>query len=285
MPLSIISSDFFLPPGSVKLGRLVKYIESPEHSCCDPPYPQAPEGKLLIRSQYVGVSQSENRAGFTAKLTSLMSSGFSKRADTKVRIETNLVKTYTLHNSEAWFMEATNFDSTRKWIEGAIGGNGIYFITGFHTVTDARIIDESTQGHQIAGKAAFPVGLSLAAVGAIAPLGGILDPAMSGHQKVLNGVKIQFIAPGEQICALQYLKISYRWLHSKNIDNLKPPKAPRWIAKESWRSASVDEAKEEPDMLEVETEEFEQLGGDWEREEGEEGEILLMQSVEESEEF
>jgi hypothetical protein len=285
MTLSIISSDFFLPLGSVKLGRLVKSVEFPTLNYHDPPYPQAPEEKPVVRGQYVRVSQGENSAGFTTKLTSLMSSGFSKRANTKVRIETNAVKTYTLDNSAAWFTKATNFDDTRGWIERALGGNGIYLVTGFHTVTDARIVHESIEGHQLAGEVTLPAGLSLAAVGAIAPLGGILDPAVAGHQRVLDGVKTQFVAPGEQICALQYCKISYRWLYRKNIDNLTLSKAPRWTAKESWRKASVDEAKDEPDILEVATEELEQLEGDWEREEGEGGEILLMQSVEESDEF
>ncbi|KAJ4350295.1 uncharacterized protein N0V89_008916 [Didymosphaeria variabile] len=232
------------------------------------------------------MSQGENSAGFTAKLTSLMSSGFSKRANTKVRIETNAVKTYTLDNSEAWFREATNFDDTRRWIERSLSGDGIYLVIGFHTVTGARIVHESVEGHQLAGEATLPVGLSLAAVGAIAPLGGIFDPTVAGHQKVLDGSKTQFVAPGEQICVLQYCKISCRWLHSKNIDNLKLSEVPRWTAKESWRKASVDETKDEPDILEVETEELEQLEGDWEKAEEENGgQVLLMQCVEEGDDF
>ncbi|PVI00225.1 hypothetical protein DM02DRAFT_474136, partial [Periconia macrospinosa] len=257
---------FFLPLDSAKLGRLVKYVEFPAQNYHDPPYPQAPEGKTVVRSQYVRVSQGENSASFTTKLASLMSSGFSKRANTKVRIETNAVKTYTLDNSAAWFMKATNFDDTRRWIERALGGNGIYLVTGFHTVTDARIVYESIESHQLAGEVTLPAGLSLAAVGAIAPLGGILDPAVAGHQQVLDGANTQFVVPGEQICALQYCKISYRWLHSKNIENLKLSKVPRWTAEESWRKASVDETKDEPDILEVEIEELEELEGDWEKE-------------------
>lgn len=286
MTLSIISSEFFLPLGSVKLGRLVKSVEFPTLNYHDPPYPLAPEEKPIVRGQYTRVSQGENSTGFTAKLTSLMSSGFSKRATTKVRIETNTVKTYTLDNTAAWFMEATNFDDTKRWIERALGGEGIYLVIGFHTVTDARIVHESIEEHQLAGEVTLPVRLSLAAVGAIAPLGGIFDPAAAGHQRALDGAKTQFVAPGEQICAVQYCKVTYRWWHSKTMDNLQLSKVWWWTAQESWRRASVDEAKDEPDILEVEIEELERLEGDWEREEGEGGEILLMQeAVEESDEF
>lgn len=285
MPLSIISPDFFLPLGSAKLGRLVRYVEFPTLDYHDPPYLQAPEEKPIVRGQYIRVSQGEKSAGFTTKLTSLMSSGFSKRANAKVRIETDTVKTYILDNSASWFTEATKFEDTRRWIERALGGDGIYLIIGFHTLTDARIVHESIEGRQLAGELTAPVGLSLAAVGAVAPLGGIIDPSMGGHKRILDGAKTQFVAPGEQICALQYCKISYRWLQRKNIDNLKLSKALYWTAKESWRRANFDAVKDEPDILNVEIEELEKLEGDWEKEEGEGGEILLKHSVEESDEF
>jgi len=83
----------------------------------------------------------------------------------------------------------------------------------------------------------MPVGLSLAAVGTIVPLGNIVDPAVGGNKRVMDGEKIQFFAPGEQICALQYFKVSYRWLYSKRVENLKLSKWPRWTASKDWRTA------------------------------------------------
>jgi hypothetical protein len=209
-----------------------------------------------------------------------MSSGFSKRANTRVRIETDAVKTYTLDNSEVWFMEATNYDDTRRWIERAIGGDGIYLVVGFHTVVDARIVHESAEGHQLGGQVTLPVGLSLAAVGVVAPLGNIVDPAVSGNQRVVDGAKTQYVAPGEQVCALQYRKVSYLWLHSRKVDNLALSEAPRWTAGESWRKANLD-VEDESDILEVETEDLEQPEGDWEKE-SEEGEIPPIRPSEES---
>ncbi|EDU47778.1 hypothetical protein A1F96_11391 [Pyrenophora tritici-repentis] len=135
------------------------------------------------------------------------------------------------------------------------------------------------------GEVTLPVGLSIAAVSPVFPLSNIADPAVTASRRVLDGEKTQFVMPGERICALQYCKISYRWLHSRNIENLRLSDVPQWTAKESWRKASVDEAKYEPDILEVETVELKQLEGDWYREEGEGGDILLMQSVEERDEF
>ncbi|KAI1668455.1 hypothetical protein L13192_07591 [Pyrenophora tritici-repentis] len=101
MPLSIVSSDISFPLNSVKLGRLVKSVEFPTHNFHDPHYPDAPKEEPIVRGQYARVLQGENSAGFTAKLTSLISSGFSKRANTTIRIKTSAAKTYTLDNSAA----------------------------------------------------------------------------------------------------------------------------------------------------------------------------------------
>jgi len=281
MTLNIVSSDLFLPLESVRFGRLVKSDFSID-SYHDPPYSQAPKARLIVRDQYKRTLQGDSSTSFAAKLTSLMSSGFTKRANTRIRIETDAVKTYTLHKSEDWFMEATTFDETKRWIERAIGGDGIYLVVGFHTVTDSHIVHESVEGHQISGRVTVPVGLTLAAVGAVIPLGNIVDPAVGGHQRAVDGEKTQFFAPGEQICALRYFKVSYRWLYSKKVENLKLSKGPRWTASEGWRKTSVDEAEDEPDLLEVEMEELEQPEGEWEREDAE-GEVLLLRSAEESE--
>ena len=100
----------------------------------------------------------------------------------------------------------------------------------------------------------------------------------------MDGEKTQFFAPGEQICALQYLEVSYRWLYSKKVQNLKLSKGPRWTASEDWRKTSVDEAEDEPDLLEVEIEELKKPDGEWEREDAK-GEVLLLCSAKERDEL
>jgi hypothetical protein len=182
-------------------------------------------------------------------------------------------------------MEATTFDVTRKWIERAIySGDDIYLVVGFHTVTDARIVHESVEGRQRGGQVALPVGLSLTAVGIIAPLGNIVDPGVHGHQLVVDGAKTQYLAPGEQVCAFQYRKLRHRWLSSRKIDSLSLSKVPQWTASESWRTADNEQAEEEPNTIEVEMEELQELEGDWDQEEAEGGEILLLRSVDTSDE-
>jgi hypothetical protein len=148
----------------------------------------------------------------------------------------------------------------RKWVEKIVNqGDDIYVIVGFHTVSNARIVQESVLGREVAGQIKSSLGLILAAISAVAPLGNIVDPHVNGHHQVIEGGQIQFVAPGEQICALQYRKVCHRWLSSRRIDKAFLSKNPRWVSYERYR----DDEEGEEDIIEAETmelEEWEQTG-------------------------
>ena len=113
--------------------------------------------------------------------------GISKRAKTGIRITTTQVDTYALANSGQWFTEAMSLEVTRKWVEKAIDqGDDIYLIAGFHTASNARIVQESLLGREVAGQIKLPVGLTLAAIGAVAPLGNIVDPSVTAITRLLK---------------------------------------------------------------------------------------------------
>src|SRR5437762_785957 len=101
MMLNIISERLFHPLDSVQLGRFVTSVDYPDQDYHDPPYAEAPEGNLTLRGQYKNLHQGASSSGFTSKLIALMSSGFTKRAIARIRIETDQVRTYTLDNSES----------------------------------------------------------------------------------------------------------------------------------------------------------------------------------------
>lgn len=273
MASSIIFPQFFLPVKSVKLGRFTVSIDQPHQEYHDPLCADAPETIITTRDSYGGSHQEAVTKGFTSALTSLMSSGFSKRAKTKAKIATSQVKTYALGNSGRWFTEAMSLEETRKWVEKAIDqGDDIYVIVGFHTVADARIILQFELGREAAGQLALPVGLSLTAIGAIAPFGNIVDPSVAGQHQVIKGGEVQFVAPGEQVCALQYRKVCHQWLSSRRIDKVSLSKVSRWTAYDRCR----DDEEGEDDIIEVEAVEMQKPGGDWEEVEASTGEILLL---------
>lgn len=191
-----------------------------------------------------------------------MSARFSKGTRLKVRVTTEQLKRYVLDNSEAWFDEATHIPATRAWIERSLDrGHDIFMIVGFHTVTDASIRHESMAIASACGHAEVPVSLSLAAVGVVAPLGGITNPSTSLQKDGLDGERARFIAPGEQVCAIEYRKIRHKWLSSKRIEKCQLSDVRQWPSMERAR----DEEDGEDDIIEVELEDVGDLDGHWDK--------------------
>lgn len=261
MRASIIPSQILLPQSSVKLGRFITNIKYPNLHHHDPPS----ESTALEteRAAYTHEHYIASNAGLGSALSSVLSSRFSKRTKVKVRVTTQQFKTYALDNPGAWFNEVTRLPKTRSWIEQTIDqGDNIYLIVGFHTITDAHIYQESLAGHTAGGKAQVPIGLSLAALGAVAPLGDIIDPSIDFQQEGVNRKLSHFLARGEQVCAIEYCEIRHAWLSSKHIDKARLSNVRQWSTMERAR----DEEDGEDDIIEVELEEIDQLdSGDWDK--------------------
>jgi hypothetical protein len=277
MALNIVVPQFLLPYDSVKLGRFINSIDHPHQSYHDPAYARPPEPAILSRDSYIGSNKKINNASFGSALTFLMSAAFSKRAKTQVQVTADRVITYALKNSDELFNEAMGMPSTRSWIERAVDRDyEIYMVVGFHSVTNARITHEVVRGKDIGGQVIVPVSLSLATVGAIAPLGNLTDPSVGGSGIRFDNAQSYFVAPGEQICAFQYRKIRHKWFSSSGLDTSRLSKSPRWSSVERGR----DEVDGQDDIIEVEAMSLDNIDGIWDREEAPGGEILLMRAGE-----
>ena len=267
----------FVPQDAVKLGRFTTSIDNPHQNYHDPPWTKPTLAVNSPLESYIGVHQRASSSGFASALRSLMSIGFSKRAKKKLHITADQVMTSALDNSDGRFKEATRLPATRSWIEQQIDqGNNIYMIVGFHTVTNARIIQESCLGAAAEGQVQLPAALPLAAAGVIVPLGNIIDPSVGGHRRVFDGAQSQFLVRGEQVCALQYRKIRHSWLSSKRVDKSRLSQ-PWWFSVEKWRG----EEEGEDDIIEVELTQVEDLDEGWTREVSGD-EVLLIREFEES---
>jgi hypothetical protein len=279
MSLNIIVPHFFLPQSSVKLARFITNIDHPHQSFHDPLYTETPKPAVSPREAFVGLNHKSSNASFASALTSLMSAGFSKRAKAQVKITAECVKTHTLDNSDEWFNKAMEILATKTWIERQVDrGHDIYMIVGFHTITNARIVEEFVHGIGAGGQIHVPVSLSLAAFGVVAPLGEIIDPSVGGNNDCVDNTQTSFRAPGEQVCAFQYRKIRHRWLSSKSADSFRLSKSPRWSSVERGR----DEEDGEDDIIEVEATPLSEgaIDGEWDRMDAPGGEILLIRAGE-----
>jgi hypothetical protein len=247
---SVVPAPFFLPLDSVKLGRFITNISHPHQGHHDPPCTQSPKPIVVPRSSYAGLNQIATSRGFGTLLTSFIAAGFTKRAKIRISITAEHVKTYTLDNSNEWFEEAIGISVTRTWVGKAVNrGDQVYMIVGFHTVTNARIVEESTKGGHVGGQINLPIGLSLNAAGAIAPFANLVDPAFGGSRQDLDAAQSCFLAPGELVCALQYRKMNHTWFSSKTIDASRLSNA-QWVCVAGERYYEEQEEDDE-DIIEV----------------------------------
>ncbi|KAI9764066.1 MAG: hypothetical protein M1840_008870 [Geoglossum simile] len=194
-----------------------------------------PPGPERVQTQYDSIA---------SQLTGFLSSSFSKRLKASIRITADQSKTYYLNNAGQCFRDAVKSQATRKWIERTIDeGEAIYVLGG-----------QSAVG----GTLAVLVSTALTA-------SGVVDPGR------IEDEQQQFIAPAEQIYAVQYRKVCWKWFSSNKVDEIT-------LAKKAWWKPydGVRNLKGEPeDMIEVELEDEIALEGDHDECTTESGEAFI----------
>lgn len=277
MPLAVIPSPLLLPPGTLRLGRFVTSIDQPLEGYHQPPFATQPT-EIVSELDYAEHNQQSSRASFQASVTSLFSAAFSKRAASQLRVEPRCFKAYALDNSESHFDGAIALPETKKWIEkAAIRGRKIYMIVGFCTMTDTRFVQTSTREQGTQGQATAPVGLSLAAAGAVVPFAGLVDPSVQVEFARVAGNETRIFAPGEQICTIKYREVKFKWLSSRTLENSSLSKTRQWCCMEGDRRNAYedDDDEDDEDAIEVDIKDAEDLGDGWTVAESEEGPIYV----------
>lgn len=123
---------------------------------------------------------------------------------------------HLLGNSRDCFHSVLQGQETRKWFEEVVlGGEDIHLIVGYQIMRDGLLSKErwSSKGH--AAKLQAPGATALTAAGVVLPLGvsGISRSAAESHFAGRSHV-----APGEQVSAVQYRMVRFKWLSSRNSD-------------------------------------------------------------------
>ncbi|ERF73245.1 hypothetical protein EPUS_08796 [Endocarpon pusillum Z07020] len=249
MPTSVLLPQLFLPRSAVNLGRFVTNVDEPHQNFYDAN--TASDVTEKVQTQYDSLHRSATQRTFASDLTSLLSSSFSKRSKTSIRIIADQVKTYYLNNTSRWFREAVQSEETRRWIEKTIDeGEVIYVVVGYHTIFDAQIMEQYGGQGTSDGNLGIPVSTALAATGIVVPFGNLVDPGLAGSRGRAEDEQRRFVAQGEQICAVQYRKLRLRWLASSKLDKMKLAKGTRWERYDRPRYLESDGE----DMIEVELE-------------------------------
>ncbi|QKX53214.1 uncharacterized protein TRUGW13939_00290 [Talaromyces rugulosus] len=228
MPASVVFSQF-LPLLAVKIGRFVTNVDEPYQDYCDPDIDFSLKVVEKVDTQYDGLDSKAAQQSFTSELTALLSSTFSKRHKTSIRIITNQIKTYYLDNNGECFRNAVQSESVRRWIEQTVDeGEDIYFVVGYRTINDAYVATRTGAQVGMGGKLVMPVSAGLTAAGVVVPLGSIFDPGLTGSVGYTDEQQRLFVSQGEQIIAVQYRKVSFKWFASKTADRATLAKKTQW---------------------------------------------------------
>ncbi|KAJ5662985.1 hypothetical protein N7507_003716 [Penicillium longicatenatum] len=248
MRVSVLLPQFFLPPSAIKLGRFVTNIDEPYRDYFDA---QAEKNFRVIEkiaTQYDGANSLRAQRKFGSELTAFLSSSVSSRTNASIHVNTEQVKTYYLDNNGQWFRDIVKSEDVRKWIERTIDeGEDIYVVVGYHTVLDARIVEQSREQKLLDGNLAVPVSSALLASGVVVPFGDLADPKLAGSSGRVEDLQRHFVAQGEQIIAVQYRKVRFRFLSSKSVDKATLAKEARWVRYDRPRYLQSDTE----DMVEV----------------------------------
>ncbi|KAF2465629.1 uncharacterized protein BDR25DRAFT_85624 [Lindgomyces ingoldianus] len=273
MPRSILLSQFFLPLSAVSLGRFVISLDDPHQDFHNPTSNASPNFTEKLQTQYNSINHSAKHQNVASQLTTFLSSSFSKRLKASIRITADQAKTYYLTNAGQWFRDAIKAQDTRDWIDRTIDeGEEIYVVVAYHTLVNARIIEQLGGQTSAGGNLAIPVSAALTASGVVVPF-NVGDPELSGFCGRIEDEQKQFMAPGEQIYAVQYRKVRWSWFARNKVDKMTLSKKAWWERYDLPRKL----LGESDDSIEVELEDEIKLEGDYDECTIEPGEVFVSE--------
>jgi hypothetical protein len=230
----------FLPLESIKLGRLVLNLDEPHQDYWDPTCDLTPEILKRPQLRYLDVQSNATNKGFTAELTSLASASRSKQKTRLAAVTTEQSTVYQLANSGQWFKASLKDQGTRKWIEEVIGtGDGVYVVVGYQTMIDAKALRDTARSKDSQARFQLPMSEAASAIGAVMMVSGLADPALDIYRQSDHGLRKQFVAAGEQVYAVQYRKVRFKWYSSRDLDRAALEKGNRWKVYGSLRGQEV----------------------------------------------
>ena len=271
MPSTVIQRNF-LPLSSVQLGRFVLNVDEPHSDYQDPSSDVISSTITNPHTGYNRVQRDASGGGLAATLTRLVSASRRKHNSGFTQVASEQVLTYQLNNSGLWFKRAIADKDLRQWIIEAIqNGDDVYMIVGYYTMLNARVFEGGNTLSESSLQLEVPVTASLAAGGVTLPIGSDMDPSFGADRRQDQQVQTKFVAPGEQICAVQYRKLQFKWYSSRDLDKAS-------LAENRWQ-VFLGMRGQEPeinDVLEADLQEKLELDSQRENESSEDGEIFFF---------
>ncbi|KAK4085605.1 uncharacterized protein Triagg1_595 [Trichoderma aggressivum f. europaeum] len=248
MPTPSVLLETLLPVNAVRLGRLVLDVRNPEQDFFEP---DESTTKVVIAQQLDNFSYSSKQgasSGLHLILSTLISGQRSSENCSKIDLSSSICITRRLENSGQFFGQLCEDSKTRYWLERALRKRqDVYLVTGTRTVADAKIGITESKSRSSEGKAQVPASLAAGAVGIPFP-DGVLDIGTEIKRSVDGSDQTDFVAPGEQIFAVQYRKVRVSWFSNKDVDRASLESGNRWKVYLGARGEGDEAAEKVVDM-------------------------------------
>lgn len=221
MPKATLILSQLLPLNTVGLGHLTLYPQDPAQDSYRPEAGSFSDDDVITQrlENFSHILDRTTGSRLHAYLSSAIHSTFSKNNVSGIDISSALYVTRQLRNSEDVFQKICTLPTARRWLERALRRRQkVYLVVGIKTLTDARIQQGKSRALEAEASVEIPTALAAAAGGVVLPLGDLLDVGAGLSRQKQDDEKISFVAPGEQIFAVQYRKIEFARFSGRDID-------------------------------------------------------------------
>lgn len=216
MPITSVFQPSLLPLSAVSLGRLIRNTKSPHQDYVDPTLPTLPETDRNPQDNYRELLTSTRTIKLRGRLMQLLGASRGSHKHSELDLNATSAYTYSLHNSTPFFKAACGTQAVRAWLQDTIeNGYDAYLVVGYHTVVDAQVgggqgqVTVDTQGASI----------GIAEMTGLPEVKG-LDVGVTVDCGVARVSTRSFVAPGEQVYAVQYRKVAFKWYSwSKKVES------------------------------------------------------------------
>ncbi|ROV90646.1 hypothetical protein VMCG_10032 [Cytospora schulzeri] len=102
-------------------------------------------------------------------------------------------------------------------------------ITGIKTIASAQVTTTKKKGRGYEANVQIPASLATMAAGIPLPVPErVLDVSAGGNLFAATSERTSFVAPGEQVFAVQYHKVRISWLSGRDVKNTYLESGNRW---------------------------------------------------------
>lgn len=268
-----------LPLDSVKLGRLVYNPHSPHEEYIDPldGRPHGNECQKVTQVNFKDTQKFSSTSALRTQLSEILSFSFERIDATTATLSAPLATKHDLMNCETWFTTACDEKTTQDFLQKALfNRQKVYMVVGFRTVENADVAKDASRETDRGTRLQTPAYLGIAAASVAR---AIVPPNAGCTSEAGNYQKLSYNAPGEQVFAVLYRKVKFKWLSKRVIGNIALKGKHRWVSIWDWRGVADNGDEGGDDVIEANLTDSGDVDDlDEEYDSGEESDSLLQES-------